>query len=309
MDRLQIRLFGGFEVHAGQNRLPSFATEKSKSLFAFLVLNRDRLFHRDVLCGRFWGDQPDSNARRALRTALWRIRSVVEPQDCLRGSFLRVEGQQVGFPGTGDAWVDANEFTRRISSADAHGRGGLTPEDARSLADAVILYRGDLLEGLYDDWCLVDRERLRMALLTALERLVSYHREREEWLDAIDWGRQLLREDPLREHIHRAVMECHMAMGDRPSALRQYASCAQVLREELDLDPMEETTRLYRRVRASSTRRSQLLGEGLPTQKGRTAVRGLVGEVEDALEVVYGLAERLERTRSALTSGEGGPPD
>ncbi len=300
MDHLRIRLFGGLEVHTGQTLLPSFATEKSKNLFAFLVLNRDRLFHRHVLCGHFWGDQPDADARKALRTALWRIRSVLEPNQALRGTFLRVEGQHVGFPGTGDAWVDASEFAAGVGAPGRGGWGALSEDDARRLVDAVSLYRGDLLEGTYDDWCLIARERLRMTFLTALERLMTYYREREEWLEAIDCGRQLLREDPLREHVHRAIMECHVSMGNRPSALRQYGTCVRILREELDIRPMEETVRLYESVRAFEPMEDDPTSSNGETGKPESPAWLLAAEVEQALNAVYALTERLEEARSAL---------
>ena len=303
MDQLRVRLFGGLEVYSGETLLPGFATEKSRDLFAFLVLNRDRTFHRDVLCGRFWGEQRDTHARRSLRTALWRIRSVVEPSESLRGTVLRVEGQQVGFPGTEDAWDDASAFTARLSGTDGGGSEPIGEEGAQRISDAVHLYRGELLEGSYRRWCEPDRERLRTAYLNGLERLVDFHRSRGEWLEAIGWGRQLLREDPLREHIHRAVMECHLAKGDRPSALRQYGSCIRILREELDIEPMEETVDLYERARAP--RASSRVPRSGSNGDAHGPENGLTTEVDEALSALYALAERLEKARSAM-GGDGG---
>lgn len=304
MDQLRIRVFGSLVIHRGDALLPPFPTRRSEGLFGYLVLGRERLVHRDVLCGEFWGDQTEAEARKALRTALWRIRSVLEPVEEERGTLLRVEGDQVGFVGSGRVWVDVWELEECERLCEGRGRN-LDEPDARRLGQAAQLYRGDFLEGHYDDWCAVHRERLRMTFLTALERLLDHDRARGRWLDAISWGRKLLRYDPLREHVHRALMACHLAMGDRPSALRQYQALVRVLREELDIGPMEETRRLHERIRVtdSATRldRWDHRPADFPAVGG---AEGLAAEVDGALEQLYALTARLERTRSALGARE-----
>jgi DNA-binding SARP family transcriptional activator len=299
MQALRIHLFGGVEVFRGETLLPAFPTQRSLSLFAFLVLSRGRLVHRDTVCGQFWGEQSDVEARKALRNCLWRIRSVIEPGERERGAYLQVEGSQIRFAPGDDTWVDAWEFEDSLKPPSRE-----VPERAavERLERAAALYRGDFLEGLHDHWCFLHRERLRLAYLTALERLVAHHRSGARWLEVIAYGRQILREDPLREHIHRTVMESHLRMGDRPSALRQYACCARTLRAELDIEPMEETRRLHDRIR-----RGEPLG--LAQLHGRTGdVRGdfevnvLVAEVEVALTALHALMDQLEHTRASLAS-------
>ena len=52
------------------------------------------------------------------------------------------------------------------------------PQDPASQARAADLYRGDLLVGYYDDWVLLERERLRQQYLACLTRLVSAYKHR-----------------------------------------------------------------------------------------------------------------------------------
>jgi DNA-binding SARP family transcriptional activator len=75
---------------------------------------------------------------------------------------------------------------------------------------------------------------------------------RREWRKAIARGSELLRRDPFREHIHRELMKCHYAMGNRPAAVRQFSACVRILREELDIDPMAETRALIEGIRRAS---------------------------------------------------------
>jgi len=71
-----------------------------------------------------------------------------------------------------------------------------------------------------------------------------------QWKSGVSHGRRILELDPLQEHVHRAVMRCYLGMGNRPAALRQYEIIRQVLHDELQIEPMDETTELYRKIAA-----------------------------------------------------------
>lgn len=224
-----------------------FPTRRARSLFCYLALYQGRFFERDVLTGVFWPDQDEPTARKGLRTALWRIRRSLEKAGGEAGEILLTEGSQVGIRASAPLRVDAREFEEHVRPLeDPDPR--VAPEEAQKLAAAVELYRGDLAEGIYDDWCTLERRRLRMLFLRALERLVLHHIQRGEWLSALGRGHQLLQHDPLREHVHRQVMSCHYRIGDRPSAIRQFQRCADVLQSELGLEPMAETLSLRREI-------------------------------------------------------------
>ncbi len=75
----QVRIFllGGMRVFEGDNLLPPFPTQKSRSLFAYLLLTRRQTHTRGRLAGMFWGDSPENRARRSLNTTLWRLRRIL----------------------------------------------------------------------------------------------------------------------------------------------------------------------------------------------------------------------------------------
>ena len=249
MPPLRIQLLGGLRLYRGPDPLPSFPTQRSKGLFAFLVLNRARRHPREVLLGRFWGEATQEVARKNLRTDLWRIRSVVEPAGVERGSCLVVGGDEVAF-NAGEHWLDVHEFEAALDAAGPDRGAPLTEAQAAHVRAAVNVYGGDLLEGVYDDWCLFERERLRLRYLTALERLMRHHQERGEWVDAACCAQCLLSHDALREHVHRELMRCYARMGDPAAALRQFEHCAALLRRELEVEPVPETVAVRDAIRA-----------------------------------------------------------
>lgn len=245
-DELRIRLFGELEVRLGERLIPALPTVNATGLLAYLVLHRERAVHRDVVCGALWGERAQKVARKTLRTALWRVNGALgEIARGCGGKLITVQGGQVRF--SAPAWVDVDEF-RRCLAKDALRSRPLDRDGASGLVRAVALYRADLLEGLYADWCVHIRERLRLDYLQSLEQLVEFHEDRAQWMEAVYWGTRLLLHDPLRENVHRALMLCHLARGDRPSALRQYQRCRRILREELGIGPMDETRSLHQRI-------------------------------------------------------------
>lgn len=301
MSALQIHLLGGLQLLREGHRLAPFPTQKSRALFAFLALNRGRLFARDVLAGIFWGDRPEAVARKCLRTDLWRVRGVVEAGAGAEGSCLRVAGDEVGFEAGDGHWLDVAEFERCARAESGRPGAGLDEEEAERLGRAVELYRGDLLDGLYDDWCVYERERLRLLFLSALEALMRFRQSREEWGEAIALGQRLLATDPLREQVHRDLMRCFLQQGDRAAALRQFSRCERLMRAELNVEPMEETRALHERIRSSGrAARPRPEPAVSPLRLVPGPVPPLLDQVESILADLYTATRHLEQTRDRL---------
>src|SRR4029079_13935545 len=120
--------------------------------------------------------------------------------------------------------------------------------------------KGDLLEGVYEDWCLFERERLRLAYLNVLYRLMEHHGRTGNYPRGVEYGQRILLLDPTREKIHRELMMIHLRAGNREAALSQYRSCCEILHAELGLKPVQETQHLYEMIlrRTSSSDEYQL---------------------------------------------------
>ncbi len=248
MSETRIHLFGRLEVSRTPEILSVFPTRKSRSLFAFLVLHPDRLVPREVLANIFWKDRPEGAARKCLRTELWRIRGVLDAVGA-GSELLTIQHDSVGFHRSDDVWIDVFDFEDRLMTLAASTAPESRGLEARSLEEAIALYRGDLLEGLYDDWCMEFRERLRGLFLSALGRLMKVHLATGNWPQVCSLGKQILEYDPLDECIHRDLMRANWEMGNRAAALRQFKVCKEVLARELEIDPMPETLDLMQRIK------------------------------------------------------------
>jgi ABC-type oligopeptide transport system substrate-binding subunit/DNA-binding SARP family transcriptional activator len=231
--RLEFRLLGFFEILNNGRKLPKPATQKSQSLLAYLVLHRHAPPQtREVLSGLFWGDRPEVKARGSLSTALWHIHRCL-PDD----SLILAEGETVQFNPQADICLDVDEFTSHVSAA-----------DTTLLASGVKLYRGDLLDGFYDDWIVEERYHLQNLYCVTLERLMSAQEAAGRFNEALITAQRLLHCDPLREDAHRLILRADCHLGQRNAALTHYQTCRKTILAELGTEPMEETTDLYRAI-------------------------------------------------------------
>jgi DNA-binding SARP family transcriptional activator len=246
--RLTIHCLGTLTLDRG-GRPIALPTRRTGQLLAYLILHGGRLCSRDTVCEALWEDVPLPQARKLLRTELWRLRDALELRAPRSPAIVRVLNGHLAFPPHRSHWVDLDQFQRELVAARAERSQPLTDRQARHLQSAVALYRGDLCEGISAGWVAPERERFQHLLCNALERLIAHAAARHQWDLAIDYAQRILGRDPLLEHVHRAVMRFYYIRGDRPAALRQYQRCADVLRRELDVRPMPDTERLYQGMR------------------------------------------------------------
>ena len=234
---LKIRAFGSPRVELDGKGI-QWTTAQSRDLL-FCLLQHALGLRKEELGGLFWPDHPPRKLDGIFRSTLYRLRRSV-----FRESVLYEDGLYRFNHGT-DYWFDVETFEGLLEQAD---RAPVLAEKVNLLEEAVALYQGDYLAGVYADWCTLERERLRERHLSALEALAGLHAARGNLQRAIQEYQQLVAQDPYREPVHRELMRCHYRLGDRAAAIRQYQDCSQVLRDDLGLSPEPETDELYLQI-------------------------------------------------------------
>ena len=245
---LEIRLFGAGAARYNDQPLPCFPSQQPGLLLCYLLLNRHRSFPREQLASVFWGDHPTTVARKMLRNALWRLHQALAEAGARFDDYLCHDDEQVSFVRCSAHRLDVETFENAAAACKGIAEQDLTGEQAIRLEQAHTLYQGDLLEGVYEDWCLVDRERLWLLHLDILKKLMVFHSLHGNYERALAYGQHILRQDATREGVHRHLMWLYWQAGDRGAALAQYKRCAQILQEELGVAPMAQTTQLYQAI-------------------------------------------------------------
>lgn len=245
---LKLKLFGTGQATYGDNVLTGFPKQQPHHLLCYLLLNRHQLHPREQLAAQFWGDEPTSISLKRLRNVLWQLRTLLEAVGALPDEYLVSTDGGLSFAPSSDYYLDVEVFETAVVRYLHLSGQDLTPEQAARLETALDLYTGDLLSGLYLDWCLIERERLGLLYLTTLCKLISFHEVNGTYERGLALGRRVLAIDDTRESVHRQMMRLYWLMGDRNAALLQYKRCAQILREALNVSPTEATTHLYQQV-------------------------------------------------------------
>jgi DNA-binding SARP family transcriptional activator len=213
-----VQLLGGFQLRVGGKvvHLPLGA----QHLIALLALH-GTLVRRPLVAGTLWPEKGDGRACANLRSSLWRVGQVsphlVICYDGVLGLSPSVS-------------VDVGEM-----EAQARRLLGETACDDADLDIAPLRY--DLLPDWYEDWVLLDRERIRQIRIHALEALCARLATLERFSEAIDAGLEAVAAEPLRESAHLTLMQAHQAEGNWCEVLRAYDHLRRVLLSELAVEP------------------------------------------------------------------------
>jgi DNA-binding SARP family transcriptional activator/TolB-like protein len=253
---LLISLLGPLVIENGERRLGK-VPRKARALLAYLAAQGGRPVSRERLSDLLWPYQGSDQARHSLRNCLLELRRAFGES---AGRHLAAEFANCRLQ---DVDVDVERFERlaRLS-------------DRSELLAAAELYRGEFLADFvidsepFQEWLAAERDRTLDLICSVLQRLTASQDEAGEHDAAIQSARRLAALDSLSEIGQRALIRAYAHAGRRPEALRQYRTCAEILKRELGVAPDAETQALANEIAHSGT-----TGEG--------AAAGRVAEMPD----------------------------
>ena len=251
MSILRIQLFEKFCVRRNEQVLDGFDARKVQELFCYLLLHRDHSLPRETLAGLLWPETTTAQSKKNLRQTLWQLQTALGSQiESTYNRLLLVEPDWVQLNSEANLWLDVAVFEQAYNLAQKIPGQQLDSSIAQLLIETVQLYQGPLLEGWYQDWCLLERERLQSMYLAMLDKLMSYCEVQHDYETGLLYGMRIMCYDRARERTHRRMMRLYYLIGDRAEALRQYERCAAALEEELGISPSKSTIAIYKQIQA-----------------------------------------------------------
>ena len=236
---LEVRLLGQFVVNL--DGMPvQINSRPAQSLLAFLMIDSGKAFRREKLAGLLWPDTSETNARNNLRQALWRIRKSLVIENSESQPFFLVDDLTITFNAKSDFYLDVNKFEEK---SDKH-----TP--IHQIIETVSLYQGELLPGFYDDWIVLERERLQSLFESHIGLLINRLVEAQKWTEVIEWGEHWISLGGVPEPAYRSLMTAHAAQGDLSSVATVYHRCKDSMQNDLGLEPSETTQTLFEQLKS-----------------------------------------------------------
>ena len=236
---IRLRLLGTTELVRADGSDITTVLQQPKRLAVLALLAASGEGHwlrRDTLLAIFWPDMDDERARGALRRTLTFLRTHVGD------AVIRTRGDEVAIAADG-LWCD-------LTASEAALRDG-------RLADAVDLYRGEVLAGLhvpsapeFQRWLDAARERLQRETSDAAARCAADAEQAGRLAEAAAWRRRALEIRPDDEAGLRRLLTLLDRLGDRAGAIRAYEDFARRLSQDLELTPSAETAALIAGIRS-----------------------------------------------------------
>ncbi|NJN18443.1 MAG: hypothetical protein HC822_20425 [Oscillochloris sp.] len=253
---LSLAFLGTFHVQHNNSTVTCFRVQSARALLAYLAIESDRPHERAFLANLLWPDTPLEQALTLLRQTIHRLRSVLSGAN--ENEYFEVTRYTIRLRPDLIDRIDLRRFETLVERTRyrLHETATLDTESIRWLQEAVNLYRGEVLAGFsgmgsppFEEWLLLLRERMHNRHIQALDLLSEYYQLHANLYCAGEYLRHWLVLEPWRELVHRRLMQVLAEHGRRDEALRQYATCCEILRRELGLEPSLETIELAESVR------------------------------------------------------------
>ena len=248
---LRVRFFGRFEVCYRDESLPLGQNNKALAIFKYLLFRKSRSVSQDYLIEWLWPNSGLRKARWSLNSAIYSLRSTLgeELSSAPTSGYVLLKSGYYHLAPELRPSSDVEEFDARYE------RGRLLEKSRQPLQaigeyeKALELYRDEyLIEDLYEDWTMIERERLANSCIDILNRVSRYYAENGQPQMSIQVCYQLLEKDPLHEESYQLLMRCYARLGLRARALHQYQLCEQILKRRYGMEPSPDTRNLYRNL-------------------------------------------------------------
>ncbi len=227
----------GFDLTDSAGQRIALHSRKAQAILAYLVLSQNFSESRERLAHMFWSTSDENRARASLRQCLKQLRDVCESH-----------GLDVFDIDRSDVRLQASAFAVDINLAAVE----LKQDNIAELLHSGHMISDDILGGFedvdreFDIWLSVFRQHWRKQVMGEIERILRECNNEERKQIAAE---TLLNIDPTHEEAHRWLIEMHARRGNIAGAIRQYADLWDLLQDDYDMEPSEETLLLIARVK------------------------------------------------------------
>jgi len=231
-ETIRIRTLGETVIETDDGEIRGdWLDQRPGRLLEFLVAHRYTPMHADTIAEALW-PRARADTTNTVRHFVHALRERLEPARVRYERSAYVLARNGGYVLNPErVVVDADEFESEAKA----GLIAFAANDRRAAAErlqrALDLYGGDfLLDERFEDWAILERERLRDVVTRPLRILAEMTQDPAQ---AAAYFERLAEMEPLDVEIHRELISLWLHQGRRGRALRHYRALQTRLMREL----------------------------------------------------------------------------
>ena len=212
--------------------------KKGKSILAYMMLNPKIKYNKDKIIDMFFPDGKPDTVEDSFKQAIFNIRSTFKNPYL---NFLILEGKMLYLNPDCYFKSDAEEFNKLCNIARSAEKS--CEERRQACIDAVELYKGEFLEGNYEQWCEDIRSDFHNKFISVSEHLLDILIQERRFDEIIYYSEKLLSQDKLNEKAYMSLIEAYVKSEKPKSARESYSKMLKKYQEELGEVPDQKTRR------------------------------------------------------------------
>jgi two-component SAPR family response regulator len=243
--QLEVYAFGQGVARVNGRDITQWDGALPRQLFYYFMDNH--LVTRDQIFQTFWPNLPIKEATNVFHVTKRKIGEQITRLVNDEGDY-ELTTYSAGFytPNHGvERHYDVAEFEEAVKKAYVTE----SVKEQKSLYEnAITVYTGDFLTTIQQPWVQARREKLRMMFVDALIGMGRLHKAQKDNETALSYYVRALREVPLREDVHRDMMDLYVQLSRREDALSQFRTLSDMLNMQLKVAPSKETREMYEKI-------------------------------------------------------------
>ena len=234
---LEVQTLGETSVRWNRQNVSELKPQANE-LLLYLVDNGPT--ERDRLADKFWPEHLPGRQTANLHMAIYSIRRATA-KDAIAlssGNYSVADDLEVRY--------DVATFERAAALVYSMPLGD--PRRLFALTEALNLYRGQFMPEFFSDWIVERRRSLELKYLDLASAHADEALRRDQPSRAADALREALIVDPLRDDLNERYLRALTRLDRRSEALSHYSRYADLLMQELGLEPTEEIRAIHREL-------------------------------------------------------------
>lgn len=243
MRAADFRLLGPLVI-AVNGRPVRVSAAKQRILLGVLLVNANKVVRADRLLHELWLESPPKSGMGTLHSLISRLRGL------LTAPAVRLERAASGYRvNVLPEVIDSYRFEQLGGRGRAYAAEGQVELAARTLSDALAIWRGDfLIDVPHTPLIVAEATRLQELRVDLTELRLEMDLRLRRHAHVVTELRSLVADHPYRERLWHQLMHALYQSGRAAEALEEYGRARAVFVDELGLEPSDSLRTLHQEI-------------------------------------------------------------